>query len=71
MSNSVVGQDLVADLVAARKKKGLSQAELAERAGLPQSTIGRIEARLVSPNLETLNKILPVLGLRLHLSRND
>ena len=66
--NSVVAcQDLVAELVAARKKKGLSQAELAERAGLPQSTVGRIEARLVSPNLETLNKILPVLGLRLHL----
>ena len=65
--NSLAGGDLVAELVAARKKKGLSQAELAVRAGLPQSTIGRIEARLVSPNLETLNKILPVLGLRLHL----
>lgn len=69
--NSLVGGDLVAELVAARKKKGLSQAELAERAGLPQSTIGRIEARLVSPNLETLNKILSVLGLRLHLFGND
>lgn len=65
--NSLAGGDLVAELVTARKKKGLSQAELAVRAGLPQSTIGRIEARLVSPNLETLNKILPVLGLRLHL----
>ena len=71
MNNVIAGQDLVAELVTARKKKGLSQAELAERAGLPQSTIGRIEARLVSPNLETLNKILPVLGLRLHLFGND
>lgn len=69
--NSLAGGDLVAELVAARKKKGLSQAELAVRAGLPQSTIGRIEARLVSPNLETLNKILPVLGLRLHLFGDD
>ena len=69
--NSLAGGDFVAELVAARKKKGLSQAELAERAGLPQSTVGRIEARLVSPNLETLNKILPVLGLRLHLFGND
>lgn len=69
--NSLAGGDFVAELVTARKKKGLSQAELAERAGLPQSTIGRIEARLVSPNLETLNKILPVLGLRLHLFGND
>ena len=69
--NSLAGGDLVAELVAARKKKGLSHAELAERAGLPQSTIGRIEARLVSPNLETLNKILPVLGLRLHLFGDD
>ncbi len=69
--NSLAGGDLVAELVAARKKRGLSQAELAVRAGLPQSTIGRIEARLVSPNLETLNKILPVLGLRLHLFGDD
>lgn len=69
--NSLAGGDLVAELVAARKRKGLSQAELAVRAGLPQSTIGRIEARLVSPNLETLNKILPVLGLRLHLFGDD
>ncbi|MBR1846512.1 MAG: helix-turn-helix transcriptional regulator [Bacilli bacterium] len=69
--NSLAGGDLVAELVTARKKRGLSQAELAVRAGLPQSTIGRIEARLVSPNLETLNKILPVLGLRLHLFGDD
>ena len=69
--NSLAAGDLVAELVAARKKRGLSQAELAVRAGLPQSTIGRIEARLVSPNLETLNKILPVLGLHLHLFGND
>ena len=69
--NSLAGGDLVAELVTARKKKGLSQAELAVRAGLPQSTIGRIEARLVSPNLETLNKILSVLGLRLRLFGDD
>ena len=69
--NSLAGGDIVAELVTARKKKGLSQAELAVRAGLPQSTIGRIEARLVSPNLETLNKILSVLGLRLRLFGND
>ena len=41
----------------ARKAMGISQRELAQRCGLPQSTVGRIEAGLVVPNLLTLAKI--------------
>ena len=44
-----------------RKAMGISQRELAQRCGLPQSTVGRIEAGLVVPTLLTRAKIAEVL----------
>lgn len=46
-----------------RKMRGLSQAELAERAGLSQPSIGAIEAGRKSPTLRTLEKIASALGI--------
>lgn len=58
---------LIGELIKARKKMGMSQRELAQKCGLPQSTIGRIEAGLVVPNVLTLAKIAEVLQLELSL----
>jgi len=44
-----------------RKKAGLTQKEVARRAGVSQSLIARIEAGTVDPRLSTLRKILAVL----------
>ena len=44
-----------------RKAAGLTQAELAKRAGVSQSLIARIEAGTVNPRLSTLRKILSAL----------
>lgn len=41
-----------------RKQLGMSQAILAKRAGVPQSTISRVENGNSIPNVVTLNKIL-------------
>ena len=51
-----------------RKQLKISQRELAERCGLPQSTVGRIEAGIVTPSLPTLEKIANELGLQIGLS---
>lgn len=40
---------------------GMSQETLAERAGVPQSTISRIESSTAEPNLSTLKKITEAL----------
>lgn len=40
-------------LVAKRKELGLSQAALAERTGMKQSAVARIESKRISPTLET------------------
>lgn len=57
-----------------RKKKNLSQAELAEITGLSDKHIGRIEAGKYFPNLLNFLNILDVIGLNLAdlgLSRAD
>ena len=54
-----------------RKEKGLSQADLAEQVGVPQSTIGRLESRKTFPNLKTLQKIAEVLDAEIYLGKKD
>ena len=56
---------LVRVLVRRREQLGLSQRQLAEAAGVPQSTIGRIETGRTSPSLSMLAKIMRPLRLEL------
>ena len=51
----------------ARARAGLSQRELAEKAGLPQSTVGRIESGAVDPRFETLMTLLRACGYDLEV----
>jgi len=44
-----------------RRKAGLTQAELAEKAGMSQSMVARIESGGVDPRLSTLKKVLGAL----------
>lgn len=46
----------------ARKRHGVSQKDLARRAGTTQSAISRIERGGVSPTFETLSELLYLLG---------
>jgi transcriptional regulator with XRE-family HTH domain len=57
----------------ARRRAGLSQAELARRAGKPLSSIGRWERGEVRPSLETLRDLVRACGLELsfHLANAD
>lgn len=56
---------MVAGLIAARKSIGLTQAELAARAGLSRMTVQRIEAGDIDPRLSTLLEMARVLGMEL------
>ena len=49
----------------ARKRAGLSQAELAARLGRPQSSVGRWEAGLRTPSLEVVREVARACGLEL------
>jgi transcriptional regulator with XRE-family HTH domain len=56
-----------------RLRAGLTQAQLGERLGKPQSVIARWERGDVTPSLETLRQAIRGCGLELsfHLSRLD
>lgn len=56
---------IISAVVEQRNALGLSQRDLAEQCGIPQSSIGRIESFQTTPNLATLLKICRVLGLKL------
>ena len=49
----------------ARKRAGLTQAELAANAGTTQSAVARWESGGASPSLETLQRIVEACGLEL------
>ena len=46
----------------ARRSAGLSQRALAEAAGVPQSTVARIELGRLSPRADTLERLLRAAG---------
>jgi transcriptional regulator with XRE-family HTH domain len=60
-------------LANARLKAGLTQRELAARAGVNQSWVARIESGRAQPTLESLERLLGAAGyeLRYHLERRD
>ena len=58
-----MSEEVGARLRAVRKAKGLSQRELAKRAGVTNSTISLIEQNRVSPSVSSLKKVLDGLPM--------
>lgn len=56
-----------AELSAARRRHGWSQAELGRRVGLPQAHVSGIETGRIVPRFDTLLDLVRVLGLDLVL----
>ena len=59
---------IVSAMVAQRHTLGLSQRDLAEICGLPQSSVARIESFKTTPNLDTLLKIMNALKLKINIT---
>lgn len=55
----------------ARLRRGLTQRQLAELAGVPQSTVGRIEAYRQQPTVPTLARLLAAADLELRTRLED
>jgi transcriptional regulator with XRE-family HTH domain len=55
-------------LLLARRQAGLSQRDLARRAGTSQSVVARIEGGTTSPTWDTLARLLRVAGFDLRAS---
>jgi len=53
----------------ARRRAGMSQRALALAAGVPQSTVGRVELGQLSPRVDTLDRMLRAAGQTLTTER--
>lgn len=59
---------IVSSIIKRRQELGISQRSLAERCGIPQSSIARIETLKTTPKLDTLIKLLQALDLKLQVA---
>ena len=59
--------DIAADIKKRRTRLGISQQDLAEFAGVGIATVKDIERGKGNPSLQTLQKLLEVLGLEMTL----
>lgn len=59
--------DVTKTLIESRIEQNMTQKELAERTGIRQSNISRIENGVSSPNISTLQKLAEGLGMSLQI----
>lgn len=59
---------LAAQVIEARARAGLTQAELAERMGTSQSAVARLESGTARPSVATLEKLAQATGSKLRIA---
>ena len=66
---ATVSRMAIANLVReARRRSGLTQAQLAARAGVPKSTVGRIESGARVPSTELVERLVEAAGWNVSVS---
>lgn len=66
--NAVDGVPLIK---AWRQYLGLSQRELAEKAGMVQTSLARLESKKITPRTDTLRKLAKAMNLRIEQLEED
>ena len=62
-----VEHEIIQSLVDARKANGLTQKQLAEKTGITQSDISKLENVGANPSLRTLRRLAAALGMRVKI----
>ena len=71
MENIECMASIIGSIIEQRNSLGISQRELAELCGMPQSSVARIESYKSTPSIDTLLRIMKPLGLTLYVSQID
>ena len=67
MEQKSIRQSVIEQYIRCRKIQGMTQAELAKRAGIPRTNITRFEIGNYNPSLEMLVRIAAALGMTLQV----
>ena len=67
LEEAEIKSQIITAMIHRRNDLGLSQRDLAEMCGIPQSSVARIEIGRTMPKLDTLIKIFSQLGLSLNI----
>ena len=59
--------DIIQAMIDARKQSGLTQKELAERTGINQADISKLENGTANPSIRTLRRLADGMGMRMKL----
>ena len=70
-SDNQGSKELIDKLVKLRHSKGMSQKQLAEKTGLSQQAISRIECGAYAPSLKTLLRIVKALNARIEFRESE
>lgn len=66
-----VRRDVIRQYIQNRKDKGITQAELARRAGVPRTNITRFESGSYNPSLEMMVRVAAALGMQLQIELTE
>lgn len=64
-NNAVAGEWITSEILAARKRRGMTQKQLEQRSDVKQPVIARLENGTTDPQLSTLLKVLNSLDMTL------
>ncbi len=66
---TALARAIASQVIAYRVEHGLSQTALAKRLGMKQPAVARLEAGEVTPSIETLQRLVPVLDTEIVIDR--
>jgi ribosome-binding protein aMBF1 (putative translation factor) len=59
--------DIIQAMIDARKQSGLTQKELAERTGINQADISKLENGTANPSIRTLRRLADGMGMKMKI----
>ena len=66
-----ITDEIVTALIAERKRRGLTQQDIADISGMKAPNVTRIESRKYSPSLDVLMRYADALGKQLYIGLED
>lgn len=71
MKKTILGKEIVNELISERKKLGLTQQDIADKTGMKAPNVTRVEGCKFTPTLDVLERYANAVGKRLKIELVD